>query len=61
VVASGPRLGDVEAGTVASVATPRFSVVSGGLACIASVVVVAVVFPQLATYDGDVAAPTTTA
>ena len=30
VVDSGPRLGDVEAGAVASITTPRFSVVSGG-------------------------------
>jgi MFS family permease len=57
VVASGPRLGDIEAGSVASAATPRFSVVSGGLACVASVAVVAVMFPQLAAYDGRVAAP----
>jgi MFS family permease len=57
VVASGPRLGDVEAGTVASVATPRFSVVSGGIACVASVAVVALLWPDLARYDGDVAAP----
>src|SRR3954453_20261152 len=57
VVASGPRLGDVEAGTVASVASPRFSVVSGGSACVASVAVVAALFPQLATYDGNVSAP----
>ena len=35
VVASGPRLGDVEAGTVAAVGGVRFSVVSGGLACLA--------------------------
>jgi MFS family permease len=58
VVASGPRLGDVEAGTVASLSSPRFSVVSGGLACVASVGVVALLFPELAKYDGDVAAPT---
>ena len=32
VVASGPRLGDVESGTVAAVTSPKFSVVSGGLA-----------------------------
>jgi MFS family permease len=57
VVASGPRLGDVEAGTVASAATPRFSVVSGGLACVASVFVVAAIFPQLAAYDGRKSAP----
>mgnify|MGYP003347692351 CR=1 FL=1 len=35
VVAGGPRLGDVESGVVAGVAGETFSVVSGGLACIA--------------------------
>jgi len=58
VVASGPRLGDVEAGAVASIASPRFAVVSGGLACIVSVGIVAVLFPQLAAYDGARHAPT---
>ncbi|HEY1855563.1 MAG TPA: MFS transporter, partial [Solirubrobacterales bacterium] len=53
VVAGGPRLGDVESGTVAAIATPAFSVVSGGLACLASVGFVAAFFPQLAGYDGD--------
>lgn len=53
VVAGGPRLGDVEAGGVASLATPRVSVVSGGLACIAGVALVALLFPELAAYDGD--------
>jgi len=53
VVAGGPRLGDVESGSVAAVASPATSVVSGGLACIASVGVVAALFPQLAAYDGD--------
>jgi MFS family permease len=57
VVSSGPRLGDVESGTVASVFTPRFSVVSGGLACIASVGVIAALFPRFVRYDADVAAP----
>jgi MFS family permease len=52
VVASGPRLGDIESGTVAAVATPRASVVSGGLACVASVGIVAMLFPALARYDG---------
>lgn len=51
VVAGGPRLGDVESGTVAALATPAFSVVSGGLICLASVGVVAVAFPELAAYD----------
>jgi len=51
VVAGGPRLGDVESGTVATIASPGFSVVSGGLVCLASVGVVALAFPQLAAYD----------
>jgi MFS family permease len=57
VVASGPRIGDVEAGAVASATSPRFSVVSGGLACIASVGIVAALFPELARYDGSSARP----
>jgi MFS family permease len=51
VVAGGPSLGDVESGTVATLTTPAFSVVSGGLICVASVGVVALAFPQLAAYD----------
>jgi MFS family permease len=58
VVAGGPRLGDIEAGAVGSLASPRFAVVSGGLACIASVGLVAIFFPQLASYDGARYAPT---
>ena len=57
VVASGPRLGDVEAGAVASLASPRFSVVSGGVACVASVDLIAALFPELARYDGRTARP----
>lgn len=53
VVAGGPRLGDVESGTVAALTSPTFSVVSGGLTCLASVGVIAAAFPQLAAYDGD--------
>jgi MFS family permease len=53
VVASGPRLGDIESGTVAAATTPRASVISGGLACVASVAAVAVLFPELARYDGQ--------
>lgn len=54
VVAGGPRLGDVEAGGVASLTTTRVSVVSGGLACLAGVALIMVAFPELAAYDGDV-------
>jgi hypothetical protein len=53
VVAGGPRLGDVEAGSVASLSSTRFSVVSGGLACVVGVFVIMGLFPQLARYDGD--------
>ncbi|MGH9185903.1 MAG: hypothetical protein ACRD0U_08845 [Acidimicrobiales bacterium] len=41
----GPRLGDAEAGAVAAIAGPRVSVVSGGLACIAGVVVLSRLLP----------------
>lgn len=50
VVTGGPRLGDVEAGAVAALAGPQVSVVSGGLACVAGVGVVAALLPQLARY-----------
>ncbi|MFL5826135.1 MAG: MFS transporter [Thermoleophilaceae bacterium] len=57
VVAGGPRLGDAESGTVASVASPRFSVVSGGLACVAGLGLIAVLFPELYAYDGEHVTP----
>jgi predicted MFS family arabinose efflux permease len=53
VVTSGPRLGDVESGTVAGLTSPRFSVASGGLACIAGVAVVVAAFPALARFDAE--------
>jgi MFS family permease len=51
VVTSGPRLGDVEAGVVASLTSVRTSVVSGGLACVAGALVVSAAFPALIAYD----------
>jgi len=51
VVTSGPRLGDLESGSVAALSTPRFSVVSGGLACLAGVGLILVAFPALLRYD----------
>jgi MFS family permease len=56
VVTSGPRLGDIESGSVASVTSPRFSFVSGGLACIAGAALVVAAFPALWTYDVEEAA-----
>jgi hypothetical protein len=51
VVTSGPRLGDVESGVVASLATAPLAMVSGGLACVAAAIAIALAFPQLAAYD----------
>jgi MFS family permease len=45
VVAGGPRLGDLEAGAVATAFGDTFAVVSGGLACIAGAVAVARLLP----------------
>jgi MFS family permease len=53
VVTSGPRLGDIEAGSVAALAGVRFSVVSGGVACVAGVGLILVAFPALLRYDAD--------
>src|SRR3954465_10726945 len=53
VVTSGPRLGDVEAGVVASATSARFAVGSGGLACLAGVVVILFAFPALLRYDAE--------
>jgi Transmembrane secretion effector len=47
VVTGGPRLGDAEAGVVAAIAGPRVSVVSGGLACLAGVALIAWRLPEL--------------
>jgi len=55
VVTSGPRLGDVESGVVASLSSARFSVLSGGLACLAGVAAIVVAFPALLAYDADTA------
>lgn len=51
VVAGGPRLGDVEAGSVASAFGLTFSVVSGGVICLLGVVALAALFPRFARYD----------
>jgi len=53
VVTSGPRLGDIESGVVAGLTTPAFSIVSGGLACIAGVGAVVLAFPALAAFEGE--------
>lgn len=52
VVRSGPRLGDVESGLVASATSATFSVISGGLICIAGVGAIVLAFPALAAFHG---------
>lgn len=51
VVQGGPRLGDLEAGSVASIASPQFSVVSGGLACIAGALITAARLPGFVRHE----------
>src|SRR5450759_1590851 len=47
----GPTLGNFEAGVVASLTSIRFSVVSGGLLCVAGCVLCAVALPAFRNYD----------
>ena len=51
VVTGGPQLGDAESGAVAALTSPRFSVVSGGVACMIGVLVLLRLVPELARYD----------
>ena len=50
VVVGGPRVGDVEAGLVAALTTPTIAVVTGGLACIIGVGVLALAVPEFVRY-----------
>jgi MFS family permease len=56
VVAGGPRLGDVESGTVAAVAGTRFSIVSGGVLCVLGILPVMAAFPAFWRYGEEPAA-----
>jgi MFS family permease len=53
VVTSGPRLGDIESGSVAGAAGVRFSFVSGGLACLLGVGGIVAAFPALWRYGRE--------
>lgn len=46
----GPSAGQLRAGAVAAVSSPRISLVSGGVACVAAVAVVCAALPGFARY-----------
>ena len=51
VVGAGvPRLGNFEAGAIASVTSPAVSAVSGGLAATAGAILIRLAFPAVARY-----------
>ncbi len=54
--ALGPSAGQLRAGTVASLTTPRISLTSGGLLCVAAVGLVCLAFPGFTAYRSS---PTT--
>jgi hypothetical protein len=54
VVRSGPRLGDLRAGAVASVTSEQFSVVSGGVLAILGTLLIAKLYPELIGGDEPV-------
>jgi MFS family permease len=55
-----PRLGNFEAGAVASLATPAISAVSGGLATVAGALLIRLAFPAVARHrEQDEPAPST--
>jgi MFS family permease len=53
VVGGGPHLGDLESGAVAAVTSIRFSVVSGGMACLLGAVAIGRYMPQLWNYKDE--------
>jgi MFS family permease len=52
-VASTPAIGNVEAGVVASLTSLRFSIVSGGVACMVGAVAILAALPDLFRYDSS--------
>ena len=53
-VAAAPTLGNVEAGVVGSLTSLRFSIVSGGILCVAGCGLLALLFPALLRYRAKV-------
>ncbi|HWE66862.1 MAG TPA: MFS transporter [Acidimicrobiales bacterium] len=53
VVQGGPRLGDMESGAVAAATSIEFSVVSGGLACLAGAIAIGLLMPHFRHHVAD--------
>ena len=51
--AAGPPTGQLRSGAVAAVTGPRFSLTSGGLACVAAVAAVYLTLPALGRYSAE--------
>jgi MFS family permease len=51
VVSGGPRLGNLEAGGVATAFGTTFSVVSGGIGCIGGIALIARLMPRFLSYE----------
>ena len=49
---SGPKLGDAEAGIVASFYGLQTSIVSGGILCVVGTIIVSLLIPKFIKYDG---------
>lgn len=50
---SGPKLGDAEAGIVATLFSVRTSVVSGGILCVVGSAIISALIPQFISYRGS--------
>jgi MFS family permease len=50
-VAAAPSIGNLEAGALANATSIRFSIVSGGVLCVAGCALLALAFPALVRYD----------
>jgi hypothetical protein len=53
----GPSAGQIRAGAVASVTSPRFSIASGGLLCVGAVGLVCLLLPRFTRYRAETGAP----
>ena len=49
---TGPHLGSVEAGLVASVFSVRTSIISGGVFCVLGTIALCALLPKFVSYDG---------